>query len=75
MESCTGTGMFQVFVCWSLLLDLAERCAEPNAARQMPEEGHVGKFLFFPIKGTLYCYANKRSVGLAPHIFRQTGPV
>jgi len=64
--------MFQVFVCWSLLLDLAERGAEPNAAEQVPEEGHVGKFLFFPIKGTLYCCANKWSVGLTLHIFRKT---
>lgn len=43
-------GMFHIFECWNLILDLAERGAEPNMAKQVPEEGHVGKFLFFAIK-------------------------
>lgn len=65
-------GFFKSFVCWSLLLDLADRCAEPNTAKHVPEEGRAGKFLFFPIKDTLYRCANKWSIGLTAHIFRQT---
>lgn len=64
------SAMFHIFECCNLVLNLAESCAEPNAIEQVPEEGHVGKFLFFPIK--VLFTANKWSVGQTPHLFKQT---
>lgn len=43
-------GMFHIFKRCNSVLGLAERGAEPNIAKEVPEEGHVEKLLYFPVK-------------------------